>query len=481
MSSKRRADPLLKQDLTGIMFLLSQSAVIPWLQEVDVANVIKLGLLPACESAEGATAPARERRRRFYVAVRYGRDSDKVKMRLAYAITEILSAVSSPGVVEGSGGGGTNGSTWSSIRTDRSLKWDTLQRDLLWKYRKRCGTDSIYSYQEELPNLPSSVATAEVGADYVPEQQQRQQQQQQLQQQHGGERHVIEGYALDVQRRLARPLQELISAIASNPIMQNLTANNNAMLMQQHYLYLSAQRHGGQQMEAPLAFTASPYLMNISGSSSSGGGSPQVGLGPSVGGSSGVGMPQQNVGALLPAGGAVGGASGMRPPVEQWQCQLVGAEAAAAAAMQQQQQQQQASGAPALYAAERRYICTWKDCEYSSLSSGHLARHLRIHTGEKPFTCDWPGCTYAAAQRGHLAAHCRRHTGERPFCCPHPGCDFSASRSWHLTRHDKTKHQKPSVPSSTPQPSTTTGASAKSKARGGGGGGGTDTAKELNS
>ena len=88
----------------------------------------------------------------------------------------------------------------------------------------------------------------------------------------------------------------------------------------------------------------------------------------------------------------------------------------------------------------RRYACTWPGCQYSSPSSGHLARHVRVHTGEKPYRCDWQGCDYAAAQRGHLTAHRRKHTGERPFKCTFDGCDFAASRSWHLTRHVKTKH-----------------------------------------
>ncbi|ODQ52937.1 hypothetical protein SAICODRAFT_40911, partial [Saitoella complicata NRRL Y-17804] len=38
----------------------------------------------------------------------------------------------------------------------------------------------------------------------------------------------------------------------------------------------------------------------------------------------------------------------------------------------------------------RRYTCL--SCHKSFTTSGHLARHNRIHTGEKNFVCPQEGC-----------------------------------------------------------------------------------------
>ena len=132
-SLRRRADPHMKHDLTGILYLLTQSPLIPWLVEVDETDQIKLKL-----PADGGT-------RKFVVAVRYGRDSDIVKNHLALAIAEVLAADS------------------STSSPDRALKWDTLQRDILWKYQKRCGNDSIYSYVE----IDSGICDRRIIAQYA--------------------------------------------------------------------------------------------------------------------------------------------------------------------------------------------------------------------------------------------------------------------------------------------------------------------------
>ncbi|KAI7858286.1 hypothetical protein BDC45DRAFT_434622, partial [Circinella umbellata] len=40
--------------------------------------------------------------------------------------------------------------------------------------------------------------------------------------------------------------------------------------------------------------------------------------------------------------------------------------------------------------SKRRHQCS--ECHKSFTTSGHLARHNRIHTGEKNFPCLFPGC-----------------------------------------------------------------------------------------
>lgn len=40
----------------------------------------------------------------------------------------------------------------------------------------------------------------------------------------------------------------------------------------------------------------------------------------------------------------------------------------------------------------RRYACVWEGCGKAFTTSGHLARHHRIHTGEKRYECLMAGC-----------------------------------------------------------------------------------------
>lgn len=524
-TSRRRADPHMKHDLTGITFLLTQSPLIPWLVEIDEIEQAKLKI-----SVDSRT-------RSFVVAVRYGRDSDIVKNHLALAIAEMLAAAS------------------GTTSPDRTLKWDTLQRDILWKYQKRRGNDSIYSYVE------NDTGTCE--------------------------RHIIEQYAAAVESRMHRPMEEVARAIMAKvaptgsrpnntevhnsvpsldglhvPMRQVTTSarahtppmstsghvpvdsrpqlwcdarsehvaapfamapmiqygdpggdpTNGLALPQELRQQLPRPHHHYQQQLAqpPLVpahssdaiFMSEPAMSSHTGYATTGiltpdgmekgwsgaseslelddgGGRDDARGAAAAGGHPWDPMGMQDTASVAPpplkgsrpskrgalrselrgkprgqqsplTAGKKGGSGTTSSDMSTAAVRVANKKAAAIAAptVKTERGEPQASVASPAVAvddgpdgAERRYVCTWPGCSYSSPSSGHLARHVRVHTGEKPYRCDWPGCSYAAAQRGHLTAHRRKHTGERPFKCTADGCDFAASRSWHLTRHIKTKHE----------------------------------------
>ncbi|CDS07960.1 hypothetical protein LRAMOSA01909 [Lichtheimia ramosa] len=68
----------------------------------------------------------------------------------------------------------------------------------------------------------------------------------------------------------------------------------------------------------------------------------------------------------------------------------------------QQQQQQKAN-------SRRKYHCTEPGCNKSFTTSGHLARHNRIHTGEKNFPCLFPGCQSRFSRQDNMMQHYRTH------------------------------------------------------------------------
>ncbi|KAI9340767.1 hypothetical protein DFJ73DRAFT_627903, partial [Zopfochytrium polystomum] len=61
-----------------------------------------------------------------------------------------------------------------------------------------------------------------------------------------------------------------------------------------------------------------------------------------------------------------------------------------------------------------RYCCEWEGCGKTFSTSGHLARHGRIHRNIKPFECDFPGCSSRFARNDNLRQHRKTHeTGRR--------------------------------------------------------------------
>lgn len=57
---------------------------------------------------------------------------------------------------------------------------------------------------------------------------------------------------------------------------------------------------------------------------------------------------------------------------------------------------------------KRKHVC--KVCARSFTTSGHLARHNRIHTGERKHVCPWPTCTARFARQDNCMQHYKTHT-----------------------------------------------------------------------
>ncbi|KAF5334280.1 hypothetical protein D9758_015536 [Tetrapyrgos nigripes] len=73
---------------------------------------------------------------------------------------------------------------------------------------------------------------------------------------------------------------------------------------------------------------------------------------------------------------------------------------------------------------KKKHVCP--TCERAFTTSGHLARHSRVHTGEKNHKCPFPGCETRCSRQDNLQQHYRIHLS--------PGSRRTSSRSSRSSR-----------------------------------------------
>merc|ERR1711871_1604833 len=116
---KRKLTEQKKEAVTGVVFMLCRSGALSVLEQIPESRLrSRYDIDPT--AAAGAVQSG--------VLLRYGTDSKRAKLLLATALNDIFRALD-----------------WDLAQpVDKPVKWGTIQRDILWKYQKREGCDSVY-------------------------------------------------------------------------------------------------------------------------------------------------------------------------------------------------------------------------------------------------------------------------------------------------------------------------------------------------
>lgn len=96
---------------------------------------------------------------------------------------------------------------------------------------------------------------------------------------------------------------------------------------------------------------------------------------------------------------------------------------------------------------QKKYVCG--HCQRSFTTSGHLARHTRIHTGEKNYECPHADCNARFSRQDNCMQHYRTHLGGRSR-----GGNSSTGRGTRSRRSNTTSSSSSSTTSARPPAET---------------------------
>lgn len=94
-----------------------------------------------------------------------------------------------------------------------------------------------------------------------------------------------------------------------------------------------------------------------------------------------------------------------------------------------------------------RFMCNWDKCGKSFTTSGHLARHARIHAGVKPYKCILDGCPKRFSRQDNMMQHYRAHVIHNPLISPPPTPLTETPQRTSSKSHSSSSSSFPSSPS----------------------------------